>query len=245
MAQKHDTSMEFLPYSPGDKLPALRENHVHILTVDVRNTVQRCPALQGSLTKDEQQKADSFRFAEDRDRFVAARGLLRKVLGTYLGTSAEHVLLRTTANGKPELDACHSSTSPIRFNVSHSGNVALLALTLGRSVGVDVEQMRDIREINQLVKLFFSANERQQYKSLPHAERLTAFYRCWTGKESFVKAIGEGLSHSLESFDIAYMPGTSPCILSVRDNDLPSASRWHLEIRTPIPGYIGACTLCP
>lgn len=238
-------TIEFREFSPGDGLPALQKDHVHVLTVDVHNALRRCPALQRMLTEKELRKSASFRFSEDRDRFVVARGLLRKVLGGYLQKKAPHVALRTTKSGKPELDVCDRSIAPIKFNVSHSGNVALLALTLEKDVGVDVEQVHDIQEMDQLVASFFSTNERRQYERLPRPDRLTAFYRCWTGKESFVKALGEGLSRNLKSFDIEYLPDTPPRILSVRDDALPSASRWHLDIRTPLPGYIAACTLCP
>jgi 4'-phosphopantetheinyl transferase len=139
--------------------------------------------------------------------------------------------------GKPDL-APGSAVGGIRFNVAHAGGLALVAVTRGREVGVDLEQVRDV-DVEGIAERFFSAREVAALRRLPPAIRAEAFFRCWTRKEAYVKATGDGLSAGLEQFDVSLLPGDPAAMLAHR-GDPSEVGRWSLRDLAPAPGYVGA-----
>jgi 4'-phosphopantetheinyl transferase len=194
--------------------------------------------LQHSLAVDELQRAARFHFPRDRRRYTVARGVLRNILGRYLGRPPSELRFRYSAYGKPALADAFDDAG-LRFNVSHSHEVALFAVTSGREVGVDIEYLgREIRG-EEIAEHFFSAHERANLRALPAEMRHQAFFNCWTRKEAYIKAHGEGLSLPLDQFDVSLAPGEPAALLATR-SDPREALRWSLQTLTPGSGYVAA-----
>jgi 4'-phosphopantetheinyl transferase len=199
--------------------------------------LDRLPAalLARSLSADEQERARRFHFERDRRRFAAARGLLRHLLGGYLGLDPARLRLRYGPWGKPSL----AEDEGLRFNVSHSGGRALLAFAWRLDVGVDVERIRPVPEAEDLARRYFSPREGADLLRLAEGERQAAFFRCWTRKEAFVKATGDGLSRPLAAFDVTLAPGEPARLLRV-DGEPDAARRFWIEDVSPAPDFAGA-----
>ena len=180
-----------------------------------------CAALAQSLSAQEQARAARFVFERDRHRYIVGRGLLRLRLGGYLDCEAAQVPIVTTRHGKPRLPGAEP---PLHFNLSHSGALAVLAVSTRFEVGVDVAELRDIEE--NLAERFFAPGECVQLRNVPPPERLAAFFRCWTRKEAFVKALGLGLSLPLDSFEVSIADESEPRLIGWRENPEVTA-RWR------------------
>jgi 4'-phosphopantetheinyl transferase len=151
------------------------------------------------LAADERARAERFRADDARRRFVTARAALRRLLGEYLGVPPNEVAFDYDMNGKPRLH--HSAaSSDLRFNLAHSGELALVAVTRGCEVGVDVERLREVRHWQEIAERYFHRREVAQIAALPHAEQRAAFLHCWTGKEAVLKALSTGVTRSLDFF---------------------------------------------
>jgi 4'-phosphopantetheinyl transferase len=190
---------------------------------------------EAALTPDERARAQRFHFERDRGRFMRARAGLRSILGACLGLEPASVPLRLGPGGKPEVDVARA---PLRFNLSHSGERALVAVALGREVGVDLELMRDGVDHLSMAERFFTAGEQA---AISQSERgtLDAFYRCWVAKESYLKARGEGLASPLDAFEVdPYAPTGSLRWSSLDGNP----RRWRIEQIDVGDGYAGAVT---
>jgi 4'-phosphopantetheinyl transferase len=193
------------------------------------------PGLPAPLSEEERARASRFAFPIDRIRYVAAHGQLRQVLAAYLGRSPADLAFDLGPQGKPRL----AGSSELSFNLSHSGDLGLLAVAWGREVGVDTEAIRPVPDLDDLVARCFSGSERSALASLPEELRLTAFFDGWTRKEAFLKALGAGLSRPLQSFDVSLLPGQPARLLSL-DGD-PAASRaFALRALRPGSGFVGA-----
>jgi len=193
-------------------------------------------SLRGHLSRDELARAGRFHFARDRDRYVAGRGLLRALLGERIGAQPRDVRFEYSAYGKPRLVGDHA----VSFNVSHSANRAVFAFGSGEPIGVDVEVF-DSKPSDELVaRQFFSATEVADFLSLPTAVRPRAFLTCWTRKEAYIKARGEGLSLPLQDFDVTLLPGIEPELLRTAWSSTEPAE-WRLyDISAACPGCIAA-----
>jgi 4'-phosphopantetheinyl transferase len=209
----------------------MHELVVHSLEVDAG-------PLSGLLSADERSRAGRFAFERDRRRYIVARARLRQLLGERLGVAPESLQFVYNPHGKPAL-ARRPGQRDLRFNVAHCGEVAAYAFAGGREVGVDVEAVRELPDADDIAMRFFSRRERAAYMRLPAQERPQGFFNCWTRKEAFVKALGEGLSHPLEAFDVSLAPGKPARLLRV--GRVP-ASRcgWTLSSFVPGPGLVGA-----
>ncbi|HWZ46268.1 MAG TPA: 4'-phosphopantetheinyl transferase superfamily protein [Candidatus Saccharimonadales bacterium] len=197
--------------------------------------LESCRAI---LPDDELARAARFYFEKHRRHFMIAHGMLRQVLAPYLGMAPREIRFRTEKNGKPEL-AENSRRPSLRFNLSHSGELALLAVTEGQIVGVDVELHRADFAGEDIARRFFSEQEASKLCALPAEQKVEAFFNCWTRKEAYVKAIGEGLSLPLDSFDLTFAPGEPPALLRVAGHP-EELLRWSLYNLTPGEGYAGA-----
>lgn len=190
------------------------------------------------LSDGETHRAKRLRFERDRRRYVAARARLRRLLAERLETRAGAIELSTGHRGKPRL-AGRFIESPLRFNVSHSEDLAVYAFTWGREVGVDVEAVTPWRGADAIAARFFSRREQADYSSLPEAQRTDGFFNCWTRKEAFCKALGEGLHLPLRRFDVSLRPDEPARILRV-DATPGEACGWRLHAFKPAPGFTAA-----
>ena len=154
------------------------------------------------LSSAERQRASRFAFALDRRRFTVARAWLRRLLSARLGIRPESIELVYGAHGKPAL-ARRCAASDLRFNVSHADDVAVYAFSSGREIGIDIESIRVIGDAEDIAARFFSRRENEAYRALDPGDRSLGFYNCWTRKEAFVKALGDGLDYPLDRFDVS------------------------------------------
>ena len=224
-----------VPEEPPSRVRAPAGADVHAWWAPLDPGPARLGALAALLAPDERQRAGRFVYDRDRRAYVAARGRLREILGRYLGRAPERVHFEYGARGKPEL---RGDTS-IQFNVSHSGAWAVIAVARGRRVGVDVEAVRPLADADLVADRWFSAREAAAYQALPVEARTEAFFACWTRKEAFIKALGDGLSYPLDAFDVPVRPGTPAALLATRDPTV-SAADWSL-VDVPAPsGYLAA-----
>jgi 4'-phosphopantetheinyl transferase len=228
-------SSSWLPAPAGLALP---RDEMHIWRASLDLPRQQVQALLQTLAPDEVERAQRFRFAEDSDRFIVARGLLRAILGRYLHVPPEELRFCSGSCGKPAL-AIQFEGSGIQFNLSYSHSLALYAVTRDRRVGIDLEYVRPIPDARQIVERFFSPKERSILSALPPDEQLETFFRCWTGKEAYLKATGEGLSFPLDQVDVALAPGEAQMQLAV-SGDPSEAAHWSLTELCPGPGYAAA-----
>jgi 4'-phosphopantetheinyl transferase len=195
-------------------------------------------ALYEILSRDEQQRADRFHFAADRLRHVVGRGVLRTILARCTGIDAAQLSFAYGPFGKPRLSPC-ATERPLQFNVSHSGDLVLIALTLGRALGVDVECVRTDIAAEQIAASFFSTPEQEALASVPEHLRVGAFFDCWTRKEAYIKAVGDGLALPLHQFDVSLKPGEQPRLLATRPDPL-EARRWSIQALDVGPLYRAA-----
>jgi 4'-phosphopantetheinyl transferase len=231
-----------------DAPPAEVEAHAWLIPTDVAPL--RLRALEAILSPDEQERAARFHFERDRARFVVARGSLRRILGRYLGLPPDAFRFLYSSHGKPYL-AGDGRAALLSFNVSHSGDWALCAVAGGRRVGVDVEIIRADLAGETIAERFFSPREVAALRSLAPGEQVAAFFRCWTRKEAFLKARGEGLSLPLDRFDVSLRPGEPPALLRTLDDPF-EARRWSMlalpsppmhETALVIEGYLDPACL--
>ena len=226
-------------WSPPPAGPlALTQDEVHVWRASLRPPEAVLARLEAHLSPDERARAARFRFPQHRTAFVAGRGVQREILARYTGVTPAAVAYREGSHGKPELEGAAAGLG-IRFNVSNSGDLALYALTLRREIGVDLEQLRPMPDGMDIARRFFSAPENEVFAALAEEVRDVAFFRCWTRKEAYIKAVGEGLSMPLDRFDVAFAPGEDARILCTRGNPA-EAERWTMLALEPGSGYVGA-----
>lgn len=188
-------------YSYGrDAVPTLTDHCVHVWNVSTGKR-HNLEIMAESLSPEEKARADRFHFERDRRAFIICRGALRRLIAAYTGLHASQVGFRLGPQGKPALRQEHGSD--LRFNVSHSGDVALLAFSLHQEIGVDVEFKRTEVDFLSLSELSFSKDERAAILSCSPVDRADLFYEFWTCKEACIKADGRGLSVPLDQFSVA------------------------------------------
>jgi 4'-phosphopantetheinyl transferase len=190
------------------------------------------------LSPEERQRAKRVRFERDRLRFVAARAALRIILGRYLAVQPQDVCFAYGQHGRPYL-ASEIGNPRLDFNAAHSGPLAVFAVASDMPIGVDVEQVREMPDADDVAARFFSAREYADYAALPADAKQLGFYMCWTRKEAFIKALGEGLAHPLDQFDVSLAPGEPARLLRVA-LDPDEAKHWSLISLTPAPGFVAA-----
>lgn len=197
--------------------------------------------LKGYLTAEELRRGDRLLDRARRDLFFAGRGLLREILGRHLGQEPSSIRLSENSFGKPHLFAEEEKTVAVRFNVSHAGDLLLVAVSAEREVGVDLELVRDDLDYRPMAERYFSAREREELFTLAPEEQIAAFYRCWTRKEAYMKGTGTGFSQPSTAFDVSLQPGR-PALLAHRgDPDEPA--RWSIvDLEVP-EGYCAALAL--
>lgn len=218
--------------------PRLDQNVVHLWRASLQQPAELVEKLRETLSADEGERADRFRVEGDRRRFVVGRGTLRAILGRYLGMEPARVRFGYGPHGKPYL-ATGIDDGALQFSAAHSHELALYVVAQERACGVDLEWLQPIPDAQQIADSFFSASERDILRELPNDQRERAFYNCWTRKEAFVKARGEGLACDLDRFEVSLRPGEPARLLSI-DGDVCEAARWSMEMLIPTPGYLAA-----
>ena len=217
---------------------ALADNEVHLYQVFFSKQKQHLHDCMQMLSDTEKNGAARFRFETDRAHFIIAHGMLRKVLSRYLDVAPSRLRFSYGVCGKPVLEGMPGGCS-LCFNMSHSHDIALFALAWNSRIGVDVEYIRFIPDAEVIAKRFFAPQENSAFSAVPPDKKLEAFYNCWTRKEAFLKATGDGLSRRLDSFTVSLVPEEPPRLLSVEGDPLET-SRWHLSAFKPAHKYVGA-----
>jgi 4'-phosphopantetheinyl transferase len=189
------------------------------------------------LSADETERTARFFRDSDRNRFIVGRATLRKLLAVPAGCAPNEVRFEYNQWGKPALPAGFAPRD-IRFNLSHSHGFAVYAVAGGREVGVDVETIRPGVAGESIAENFFSRNEVTALRSLPLEQQADGFFNCWTRKEAYVKARGEGLSIALASFDVSLKPGEPAAILRAFDR-----AKWSIASMSPEAGRVAAIVI--
>ena len=209
---------------------SLTTGEVHVWRVELDQPDDWLERFRSCLEADELERASRFHFEKHRRHFIAGRGFLRHVLARYVRTQPEALKFSYSAYGKP-------AVSGLRFNMSHSHNVGLLAVAENQELGVDVEHIRADFATEDIARRFFSRAEVESFNALGVGERVAAFFRCWTRKEAYIKAIGLGMSQPLDEFDVTLGPEEQAALLYAKEDD---ATRWQLSDLDVGPGYAGA-----
>ena len=218
--------------------PTIEPEEIHVWCIELDLPDSDIERDFHILSVDERDRAYRFAFKKGRTHFIAARGALRRILGLYLQVDPAGLQFVYASHGKPSLKPGYD-TLGLRFNVTHSGGIALFALALSREVGIDVEHIRDDFPCLQIARQFFSDAEYATLCSIQPALRYEAFFNCWTRKEAFVKATGEGLSYPLTQFEVSLRPGAPAQLLSIT-GQAAQAARYSLHAILPRAGYVGA-----
>jgi 4'-phosphopantetheinyl transferase len=220
-----------LPWVPATAPPTLADNELHVwrASLDLSSDVRE--RLQSTLTSDEKTRVERLLIEKAREHFVAARGILRELLGAYLGVDAREIAFRYGPEGKPSLSPEHNSK--ISFNVSHSNGMGLFVFANGQEIGVDIEYVKTDFRGMEIASRFFSQEESAALAKLPLGERDEAFFGCWTKKEAYVKAHGQGLSIPLDSFTVEFSKSKQV----LRDE---GGARWSCYALEVGPGFAAA-----
>lgn len=213
----------------------LSERAVHVWTLNIEASPEIAKKFDPVLSADEKDRAARFRFDGLRYSFVTAHGTLRHLLGSYLDLDPADIRFCYGLKGKPAL----ASDRGIEFNITHSGSMAAFAFTRGCQIGVDIEQIRPLTGAQDIAHRFFCAEEAAEIMSLPPNEREHAFFLCWTRKEAYIKAIGDGLSAPLHEFRVTLLPDQPARLIHLAD-DQGAAQAWTLHDLRVAPNYAAA-----
>ncbi|MEM1172392.1 MAG: 4'-phosphopantetheinyl transferase superfamily protein [Cyanobacteria bacterium P01_H01_bin.35] len=218
---------------PEKKLE-LSEDNVHIWSTNLKLSFSQIEELSEILSSDEIERANRFYFERDKNRFIIARGTLRKILSRYLNIEPNKLEFTYSDRGKPYL-----RNTSILFNLSHSQDLALYAITKVNLIGIDLEYIRPMNDAESLAKRFFSNQEYNLISQLPPQKQQETFFKLWTCKEAYLKATGDGLAGGLEKVEIC-LNSEKPVEFFSINEDIEEASHWYLYQFIPQPNYIAA-----
>jgi 4'-phosphopantetheinyl transferase len=212
------------------------EDEIRVFSVRLDEPSDWARICRQLLPAEELTRADRFIIQELTAPYPGAHAALRIMLGRCLGQAPKSLTFRTHDGGKPALAGDRVA---LEFNLSHSGDLVAIAVAWGCPVGVDVEQERPLSGMQEIARRFFGPHEHDQLLHLKAQARLAAFYRCWTRKEAYIKAVGGGLAIPLDSFRVSLRPGEPARFLEI-DGSTEAAASWSLVDFTPMAGYAGA-----
>ena len=221
--------------------PPLAGNEIHVWATTLAVEPGVLEKFAGTLAPEEKERANRFKFEHLRNRYRAGRGALRAILAQYLQIDAAALRFDYLENGKPLL-ADEFAKSGIHFNLAHTGDLALVAVTRIGRVGVDVESVRPIKNAGELVARFFSKREDGLFQKVSPEEKPAAFFNLWTRKEALLKATGEGITRSLNLVEVSFLPGEPARLLAI-SGDAKAAERWALKELAPAQGFAGAAAV--
>ncbi len=227
--------MNFLePEVAPCRILAMKADEIHVWNGRVAAGEDCFLELYKCLSPDEIERAARLRFDEHRRSFIICRGLLRSILAGYLGLRPAEIQFQYGAQGKPALQ-----NRAMCFSVSHSENRVLYAFGKNFELGVDLEYVRELPDAEMLAQRFFAPSEYLEFCGTTPAIRTRAFFCCWTRKEAYIKATGQGLSQPLRSFQVPIEP-EQPDKLRITTRSDEHLSGWSLRHLDPAPGYVGA-----
>jgi 4'-phosphopantetheinyl transferase len=212
---------------------SLKAGEVHVWRISLEQEDRLLDRFRRTLAPEELDRAGRFRFERLQRHFVTSRGFLRDVLARYVSGKPEELKFSYNSYGKPSL----AGEQSLQFNMSHSHEIGLVAVTRDAAVGVDVEHIRSDFASDEIARRFFSRLEVETFNSLPQAEQVAAFFRCWTRKEAYIKAIGKGLSQPLDGFDVTLAPADPAALLRPGYEDTLTWSFSDLDVG---PDYASA-----
>jgi len=221
--------------------PVLSKNQVHLWRANLDLLTAEVDSLATILSSDELERASKFCFAEHRRRFVVTRAILRQLLGNYLDISPEDLKFDYGNLGKPQL-VKSDLVSPLQFNISHSQEYALFGFTNHHLIGVDIEYLKEMPDAVKIAQRFFSPREFSLISNSAIDEQPKLFFKLWTAKEAYLKAIGVGLTGSLASVDISIHQDGQTSLLSIQ-GDLIAANRWSIYSCVPAADYIATVAI--
>lgn len=215
--------------------PALGDDEVHICYAPLARTSAQIMRLRALLSNDERERADRFYFDKDRNNYTVARALLRLILAPYVGIEAQALEFGYGARGKPFVPAPQA----LHFNLSHSHMAAIYAVSR-HDIGVDIEyHHREVSDLSAIARRFFAPAESAVLHALPRERWQAAFFNCWTRKEAYIKAVGDGLSLGLDQFEVSLEPDAPARFISI-GGDRARAAQWSLFDLRPAAGYTAA-----
>jgi 4'-phosphopantetheinyl transferase len=221
-------------WSPATLPPAFPTNRVDVWRVSLDEPA-KAGSEAGILSPDEIARASRFHFENDRIHFTRCRCALRGLLADYLAIPATEIRFEHLTGGKPQL-AVEQNPRALQFNLSHSADMALIAVGSEQRLGVDIEKIRGDVDTTSLAERFFSLRERAGLRALPDHLRVPGFFACWTRKESFLKATGDGLSFPLADFSVTTHPDLDPKLEEIRGNT-EARKQWFLADLSVVDGY--------
>jgi 4'-phosphopantetheinyl transferase len=223
----------------ANKNPELNPGDVHIWRAHLPSHANALHQYYEILSKEEANRAERFKFADHQERFIIAKGMLRSILSRYLNLPPQAIIFSYGQHGKPSIDISHTSGQTLQFNQSDSQDFAVYGITMRREIGIDIEYMQRAGiSRDDIARRYFSSTEYDSLMHLPESRREAAFYRLWTCKEAFLKAIGLGLSFPLQNFDINItLP--DPQLLRISDAAL-SGESWQIRTLAVAENYASA-----
>ena len=234
--ETRNTSSYLTPWNPPPDDLRLSAEHVDVWRISASFQNDELAKLESVLSVDQRARAKRMRVSEKRRQYIIAQGLTRMLIGERVGADPRALEFDRGPNGKPYLGGRFADVG-IQFNMTHTSHLALVALTLNREVGVDIERIRENLQWEKLARRYFSPLEYRDYSKLPESVRLRAFFTCWTRKEAVLKAIGTGLGGGLASFDVSVDPDAPPALLDNRWNGRFHGN-WTLDQLRPGAGYV-------
>ena len=231
------------PWPAVTSPPARPEgSEIHLWSISLVPPPETIARLETLLDRAETERADRFRFARHRRRFVVRRGVLRSLLGNYLGRDPGTLRFEEGPKGKPSLSRADDPSGRLRFNLTDSEELALVAVGEQDELGVDVESLARASDLEGIAERFFSKAEHRALSAMPGPERTGGFFRAWTRKEAYLKAIGTGLSTPLDACTVT-VGADEPARFVHIEGQEGEAERWSLHHLEPAPGYLGALAL--
>lgn len=220
---------------------SLAEHSVHVWAASLQVSADTLERLRVTLSADELERASRYKFDVHRNRYLAGRGILRSILARYLNNTASDLEFTYSAHQKPELTRATNSGG-LHFNLAHTGDLAVIAIANAAPLGVDVEEVRAIKDVEDLVARFFSSRENELFQQLAPEKKSAAFFNLWTRKEALLKATGEGITGGLNRVEVSFLESEPARLLAI-NGDSNRASEWTLNAFAPASGFVGALAI--
>jgi 4'-phosphopantetheinyl transferase len=230
--------------NPGEEdtyQPAFPADEVHVWSASLNLPDETLARFTHTLSHDELERAARYALEKPRQQFIAARGILRELLGRYLDIPPGEVHFQYTPRGKPLL-AIERPGHELQFNLAHSEGRALLAFALRQHVGVDLEKIRTVPDAEAMAARYFTPEEAAEIRTGHGDEQSRRFFNCWTRKEAYLKALGEGFAIPPDSFQVSLLPGEPARLIRVAGNPGEPA-RWEFNAWEPFPGWVAALAI--
>ncbi len=225
-------------WSPAPPKIELTSKEIHLWLAPLESMAPYIGFLQSTLAPDEMERAEHFHYTKDRNCYIATHGLLRKILSRYINISPERIRFQYNIHGKPYLKPLHNKAE-LQFNMSHSFDFALYGIAYNDEIGIDIEQISPIPEIDKLMDDYFTVEEKSHFKMLSLNDRIEKFFRYWTLKEAYMKAKGRGLDLSVSQVEVQEESGKFIGLIDVKEKS-KETSHWSIYSLSPAAGYAAA-----